>query len=119
MKQAYPLEWHDVFLSHTRADREQAEQLAQAVSQFKVSGAAADAMAAPRRHAPAPTPASAPAKPVAAPAARPLQGKAAAAPASTPRLAAARPSSPPAGKAASAAPARPAARANEDDWESF
>ena len=99
--------------------REQAEQLAQAVSQFKVSGAAADAMAAPRRHAPAPTPASAPAKPVAAPAARPLQGKAAAAPASTPRLAAARPSSPPAGKAASAAPARPAARANEDDWESF
>ena len=99
--------------------REQAEQLAQAVSQFKVSGAAADAMAAPRRHAPAPTPAPAPAKPVAAPAARPLQGKAAAAPASTPRLAAARPSSPPAGKAASAAPARPAARANEDDWESF
>ena len=99
--------------------REQAEQLAQAVSQFKVSGAAADAMVAPRRHAPAPTPAPAPAKPVAAPAARPLQGKAAAAPASTPRLAAARPSSPPAGKAASAAPARPAARANEDDWESF
>ena len=88
--------------------REQAEQLAQAVSQFKVSGAAADAMAAPRRHAPAPTPASAPAKPVAAPAARPLQGKAAAAPASTPRLAAARPSSTPAGKAATAAPARPA-----------
>ena len=99
--------------------REQAEQLAQAVSQFKVSGAAADAMAAPRRHAPSPTPAPAPAKPVAAPAARPLLGKAAAAPASTPRLAAARPSSPPAGKAASAAPARPAARANEDDWESF
>ena len=29
MKQAYPLEWHDVFLSHTRADREQAEQLAE------------------------------------------------------------------------------------------
>ena len=86
--------------------REQAEQLAQAVSQFKVSGAAADAMAAPRRHAPAPTPASAPAKPVAAPAP------------SAPRLAAARaPAS--AGKLATAAPARPAARAQEDDWESF
>ena len=86
--------------------REQAEQLAQAVSQFKVSGAAADAMAAPRRHAPAPTPASAPAKPVAAPAP------------SAPRLAAARaPAS--AGKLATAAPARPAARAQEDDWGSF
>ena len=86
--------------------REQAEQLAQAVSQFKVSGAAADAMAAPRRHAPAPTPASAPAKPVAAPAP------------SAPRLAAARaPAS--AGKPETAAPARPAARAQEDDWESF
>ena len=86
--------------------REQAEQLAQAVSQFKVSGAAADAMAALRRHAPAPTPASAPAKPVAAPAP------------SAPRLAAARaPAS--AGKLATAAPARPAARAQEDDWESF
>lgn len=29
MKQAYSPEWHDVFLSHTRADREQAEQLAE------------------------------------------------------------------------------------------
>ena len=30
MKQTYSQKWHDVFLSHTRADREQAEQLAEA-----------------------------------------------------------------------------------------
>ncbi len=93
--------------------REQAEQLAQAVSQFKVSGMA-DALATPRRPIPAPAPA--PSKPVAAPAARTLQGKVAAP--STPRLAAVRtPSS--AGKPAAPAPVRSAARANEGDWESF
>ena len=90
--------------------REQADQLAQAVSQFKVNGAT-DTLAAPRRAAPAPM--AAPARPVSAPVARPLQGKAPAP--SVPRLAAARaPAS--AGKPA---PARPAARAQEDDWESF
>jgi len=53
---------------------------------------------------------------VSAPVARPLQGKAPAP--SAPRLAAARaPAS--AGKPETAAPARPAARAQEDDWESF
>jgi methyl-accepting chemotaxis protein len=93
--------------------REQADQLAQAVSQFKVNGAT-DTQAAPRRAAPAPV--AAPARPVSAPVARPLQGKAPAP--SAPRLAAARaPAS--AGKPAAAAPARPAARAQEDDWESF
>ncbi|MBI3101394.1 MAG: MCP four helix bundle domain-containing protein [Burkholderiales bacterium] len=92
--------------------REQAEQLAQAVSQFKVSGVA-DTLSAPRR----PTPVPAPAKHVAAPkaAARPLQGKAAAA---APRLASARPAPAP-GTAAASASARPAARANGDEWESF
>ncbi len=90
--------------------REQADQLAQAVSQFKVNGAT-DTLAAPRRAAPATM--AAPARPVSAPVARPLQGKAPAP--SAPRLAAARaPAS--AGKPA---PARPAARAQEDDWESF
>jgi methyl-accepting chemotaxis protein len=93
--------------------REQADQLAQAVSQFKVNGAT-DTLAAPRRAAPAPV--AAPARPVSAPVARPLQGKAPAP--SAPRLAAARaPAS--AGKPETAAPARPAARAQEDDWESF
>ncbi len=94
--------------------REQAEQLAQAVSQFKVSGVA-DTLSAPRRPTPAPVPA--PAKHVAAPktAARPLQGKAAAA---APRLASARPAPAP-GTAAASASARPAARANGDEWESF
>jgi methyl-accepting chemotaxis protein len=93
--------------------REQAEQLAQAVSQFKVSGVA-DTLSAPRR----PTPVPAPAKHVAAPkaAARPLQGKAAAA--AAPRLASARPAPAP-GTAAASASARPAARANGDEWESF
>ncbi len=92
--------------------REQAEQLAQAVSQFKVSGVA-DTLSAPRR----PPPVPAPAKHVAAPkaAARPLQGKAAAA---APRLASARPAPAP-GTAAASASARPAARANGDEWESF
>jgi len=93
--------------------REQADQMAQAVSQFKVNGAT-DTLAAPRRAAPAPV--AAPARPVSAPVARPLQGKAPAP--SAPRLAAARaPAS--AGKPETAAPARPAARAQEDDWESF
>ena len=94
--------------------REQADQLAQAVSQFKVSGVA-DTLSAPRRPTPAPVPA--PAKHVAAPktAARPLQGKAAAA---APRLASARPAPAP-GTAAASASARPAARANGDEWESF
>ena len=51
--------------------REQADQMAQAVSQFKVNGAT-DTLAAPRRAAPAPV--AAPARPVSAPVARPLQG---------------------------------------------
>jgi len=99
--------------------REQADQLAQAVSQFKVHGAV-DAQVAPRRAVATPAPAR-PAAAAAAPARPSLQRKPTAA--AAPRLASAPAASAPGKKAApgkaAPPPARPAARANEDDWESF
>ncbi|UJB67248.1 MCP four helix bundle domain-containing protein [Acidovorax sp. YS12] len=102
--------------------REQAQQLAQAVSAFKVAGVAAAQAAtyqAPRAVAPRPAPAMpAPAKP------RAVAGKAAPAPA--PRVAAPTPAPKPAAKAApkppAAAPriaAAPKKAADDGEWESF
>ncbi len=102
--------------------REQAQQLAQAVSAFKVAGTAAAQAAtyqAPRAAAPRPAPAMpAPAKP------RAVAGKAA--PAPTPRVAAPTPAPKPAAKAASKPPAAapriaaaPKKASDDGEWESF